>query len=283
MKTAATAPQRIAQDEAFVLHHYDWSESSVILEVFSRQLGRISLVAKGAKKPTSNFRPILLPLLRLELAYSLPRPHEGSSGGGGEIGTLKAAHWASSYTLPQGDALLAGFYCNELLLKLLPRLDAQPALFDLYAQCVALLALQGKPQAARLPEPIDTALTLRAFELLLLRQLGLLPALDTSASGHPVQAHLLYHLVADEGLRLAPESDTQAHHPQLQPCLSGAHWRQLHAALHQGEPFTALLTALLTWDAPARAHLRRSLGHVLHQHLGAPLKTRQMMAALQGL
>ena len=49
---------------------------------------------------------------------------------GGDIGTIKAAHWASGYTLPQGDALLAGFYANELLLKLLPRQDPQPELFD---------------------------------------------------------------------------------------------------------------------------------------------------------
>src|SRR6218665_3484845 len=56
------ADKRIADDPAFVLHSYDWSESSLILEVFCRHQGRVALVAKGAKKPSSNFRPVLLPL-----------------------------------------------------------------------------------------------------------------------------------------------------------------------------------------------------------------------------
>ena len=68
---------------AYVLHRYDWSESSLILEVFTRHHGRIALVAKGAKKPSSNFRPILLPLQPLHLAY----------GGDAEIRTLKGAEW----------------------------------------------------------------------------------------------------------------------------------------------------------------------------------------------
>ena len=53
--------KRIADEPAFVLHRYDWSESSLILEVFTRHHGRIAVVAKGAKRPSSNFRPVLLP------------------------------------------------------------------------------------------------------------------------------------------------------------------------------------------------------------------------------
>ena len=56
------AVRRISHEPAYVLHRYDWSESSLILEVFTRHYGRIALVAKGAKKPSSNFRPVLLPL-----------------------------------------------------------------------------------------------------------------------------------------------------------------------------------------------------------------------------
>ena len=54
--------KRIADEPAFVLHRYDWSESSLILELLTRHHGRIAVVAKGAKKPSSNFRPVLLPL-----------------------------------------------------------------------------------------------------------------------------------------------------------------------------------------------------------------------------
>ncbi len=64
-------PKRIADEPAFVLHSYDWSESSLILETFTRHYGRVALVAKGAKKPSSNFRPVLLPLQPLQLTYTL--------------------------------------------------------------------------------------------------------------------------------------------------------------------------------------------------------------------
>lgn len=270
--------KKITQDAAFILHHYDWSESSVIAEVFSRQLGRISLVAKGAKKPTSNFRAVLLPLQRLELTYSLPTAAEGA-----DIGTLKAAHWVSGYTLPQGDALLAGFYANELLLKLLPRQDAQPALFDSYASCVALLAHQGKTGVAGVAGAAavqgQTAWVLRAFELLLLRHLGLLPDLTHSASGHALQAadSSLLHLQADRGLCLA---QTEAERAIALPV---ACWLGIEQGLHSAAPFAALLPVFLTWPAAQRSALRNNLRHLLHQHIGAPLKTRQLMAALQGL
>lgn len=64
----ATA-HRVSHEPAYVLHRYDWSESSLILEVFTRHHGRIALVAKGAKRPSSNFRPVLLPLQPLQLNY----------------------------------------------------------------------------------------------------------------------------------------------------------------------------------------------------------------------
>ena len=77
------ATKRISEEPAYVLHRYDWSETSLILEVFTRHHGRIALVAKGAKRPTSAFRPVLLPLQPLHLSY----------GGDAEIKTLKSAEW----------------------------------------------------------------------------------------------------------------------------------------------------------------------------------------------
>ena len=73
------AARRIAEEPAYVLHRYDWSESSLILEVFTRRHGRVALVAKGAKRPSSSFRPVLPPLQALRLAF----------GGEGEIRTHK--------------------------------------------------------------------------------------------------------------------------------------------------------------------------------------------------
>ena len=80
--------KRIHHEPAYVLHHYDWSESSLILEAFTRHHGRTALVAKGAKRPSSNFRPILLPLQPLSIGY----------GGDGEISTLKNAECYSRAT-----------------------------------------------------------------------------------------------------------------------------------------------------------------------------------------
>ena len=107
------AARRIADEPAFVLHSYDWSESSLILEVFCRRQGRVALVAKGAKKPSSNFRPVLLPLQPLMLTYTL------AGDGSADIHTLKAAEWVGGHVMPTGDALLSGMYLNELLLRLL--------------------------------------------------------------------------------------------------------------------------------------------------------------------
>ena len=79
------AVRRIADEPAFILHSYPFSESSLILEVFTRSHGRVVLLAKGAKKPTSNFRPVLLPLQPLRLSWSV------SSTGDGEVHALKGA------------------------------------------------------------------------------------------------------------------------------------------------------------------------------------------------
>ena len=115
--------RRIADEPAFVLHRYDWSESSLILELLTRHHGRVAVVARGAKKPSSNFRPVLLPLQPLHVAF----------GGDAEIRNLKGAEWVGGQVMPTGEALLSGYYLNELLLRLLARDDPHPPLFDVYA------------------------------------------------------------------------------------------------------------------------------------------------------
>jgi len=151
------ATKRIADEPAFVLHRYDWSESSLILEVFTRHYGRVALVAKGAKKPTSSFRPILLPLQPLHVAF----------GGDAEIRTLRSAEWQGGHVMPTGDALLSGYYLNELLITLLARDDPHAELFDIYAQIVRVIASEHG-------EVLQAAL--RTFELLLLRETGFCPS-----------------------------------------------------------------------------------------------------------
>lgn len=248
------ATKRISEEPAYVLHRYDWSETSLILEVFTRHHGRIALVAKGAKRPTSSFRPILLPLQPLRLSY----------GGESEVRTLKSAEWVGGHVMPTGEALLSGYYLNELLLQLLARDDAHPALFDVYAQVVQVLASEHT-------EVLEAAL--RSFELLLLREIGLLPQLDRQTlTLAPLDDATVYALVPAGGLRTRGPGDRTG--------LSGAQWRALQQALETGAPFTDTLRAC----AAVMGELKPLLRTLLHYHCGvSTLRTRQMMVDLQSL
>ena len=215
--------KRVTHEPGYVLHHYDWSESSVIVEAFTRAHGRVALVAKGAKRPSSNFRPVLLPLQQLALSW----------GGDAEIRTLKSAEWGGGQVMPTGDALLSGYYANELLMRLLAREDAHPRLFDAYAALVHVLASHEA-------EPLAAA-ALRAFELLLLRETGHLPALDAQTlTFAPLSDDERYRLVAEGGLRAAHADDSA--------WLHGAHWRALTAALADEAPLSATLNTVAELD-----------------------------------
>jgi DNA repair protein RecO (recombination protein O) len=253
------AAQRISDEPAFVLHSYDWSESSLILEVFCRRQGRVALVAKGAKKPTSNFRPVLLPLQPLALTYTL------AGDGSADIHTLKGAEWVGGHVMPTGDALLSGLYLNELLLRLLARADPHVALFDAYAGVVRVLASEHGDAL----EPV-----LRSFELLLLRDIGLLPSLDAETlTLSPLQPAQRYLLVPEGGLRVAASTDRAA--------LPGALWQALQRALDdEATTYTATLRACV----PVSAELKPQLRALLQYHCGSPtLRTRQLMIDLQAL
>lgn len=250
----ASSSKRISDEPAYVLHRYDWSESSLILEVFTRHHGRIALVAKGAKRPSSGFRPTLLPLQRLHLSY----------GGDAEIRTLKGAEWQGGHVMPSGDALLSGYYLNELLMRLLARDDAHSRLFDAYGAVVQVLASEHG-------EALQPAL--RAFELLLLRDIGLLPALDADTMTlEPLDEEAAYTLVAEGGLRRAG--------PQDRASLSGAQWLALQHAVQGHAPFLPTLRV----SAACMAELKPQLRAVLHYHCGVSnLRTRQLMRELQDL
>ncbi|HVZ45337.1 MAG TPA: DNA repair protein RecO [Ramlibacter sp.] len=247
--------KRTADEPAYVLHRYDWSESSLILEVFTRHHGRIALAAKGVKRPSSNFRPVLLPLQRLEIAF----------GGTGEIRQLKSAEWVGGQVMPTGEALLSGYYLNELLLRLIARDDPHAKLFDAYSAAVQVLASEHG-------EALQPAL--RAFELLLLREIGLLPMLDAQTSTlAPLLGDARYSLLPEAGLVETGGDDAR-------PAMAGGQWRQLQEALDGPAPFSAVLP--LT-DSMMQA-LKPQLRALLNYHCGVNvLRTRQMMIDLQSL
>lgn len=247
------ATRRFSDEPAFVLHRYDWSESSLILDVFTRHHGRTAVVAKGVKKPSSSFRPILLPLQPLRIAF----------GGDADIRTLRAAEWVGGHVMPTGEALLSGYYLNELLLKLLARDDPHTHLFDVYAHVVRVLASdQGEVLQA----------ALRTFELLLLREIGLLPALDAQTlTLSQLDDQMHYTLVPESGLRECRAGERG---------LSGQQWGELQAVLGEQVAFTDTLRAC----ALVMQELKPQLRALLHYHCGVgTLRTRQMMMDIQAL
>jgi DNA repair protein RecO (recombination protein O) len=115
-----------------------------------------------------------------------------SWSGGGELKTLIKAEWRGGLPLPGGGALLCGFYLNELLLKLLPREDAHPALYRDYVSALRALTADATPAAQ--------AATLRHFELRLLAELGYALTLTHDvATGTPIEAGERYHYAFDRG------------------------------------------------------------------------------------
>ena len=185
---AAGRIERVHDEPAYVLHSHAWRETSLVLELFSRHHGRVALVAKGAKRPHSPLRSVLLGLQPLRVAWS----------GRGEVRTLTRAEWSGGVAPLAGHALLCGFYFNELLLRLLAREDAHERVLDVYH--ATLLQLGDGVDAIEPP--------LRAFELALLRELGHLPALDReSPGGAPLRADATYRVDSEQGvLRAAGEA-----------------------------------------------------------------------------
>jgi DNA repair protein RecO (recombination protein O) len=240
---------------AYVLHHYDWSESSLILDLFTRERGRLAVAAKGAKRPYSQLRGVLLPFQRLLVSL-------GRGSDDAEVHTLRAAEWAGGAPMPGGGTLFAGFYLNELLLRLLARQDPHALLFDTYAQVLPMIAAGDEAQAQA---------ALRAFELVLLRETGVLPDLDCVT-------HTLQPLRDGAAYALRPESGVTEAIGDA-PRLPGARLVALQAALTHGS-----VGALCEACAPALPALRGALRTLLQYHLGSPqMRTRQVMAEVRKL
>ena len=173
-----SAKQRVDQQPGFVLHSYPYRETSLIVEVFSRDHGRVGLVAKGARRPASQLRGVLMAFQPLFIDWS----------GGGEMKTLVRAEWQGGQPLLGGQALLCAYYLNELLMRLLPREDPHPTLYRAYGDALRALAA-GEGQEV----------ILRRFELALLQELGYGLQLDADADGVPVRPELRYAYIIERG------------------------------------------------------------------------------------
>ena len=170
---------RVQQQAAFILHHRPFRDTSQILDVLSREHGKLALVARGSRGPKSRLRGVLRPFMPLAMSW-VQRS---------DLGTLTGAELHGAPLRLTGDALLSGYYVNELLLHFLHRHDPQPEIFDIYVR--AIEALAGSD---------DVAPCLRQFEIELLRQLGYALNLDHEfGSRDPLQAEQHYEYRFKQG------------------------------------------------------------------------------------
>jgi DNA repair protein RecO (recombination protein O) len=234
---------RVDHQPAFVLHSYAWRETSLIVETLSRDFGRMALVARGAKRPTSQFRGILMPFSPLALSWS----------GRSELKTLVRAEWQGGLAPLRGEGLLAAFYLNELIVRLLPRADAHPLLFASYVQSLAALAAEDGTRDR----------ILGCFELDLLRDLGVAPSFRFCSDGEPIDPRQWYQVDLQRGLQRSVD-------PNDPDRLRGAAVMALARRDLSDPPVLAA----------ARPLLRRLIGYHLE---GKPLNARRVLTDLQSL
>lgn len=222
---------------AFVLHRRDYSNTSLLVDLFAAQVGRFPAIARGARRPRNSASALLQPFQPLWVGLS----------GRGEVRTLTRVESAGRPIVLSGRALPCGFYLNELLVRLLGRQDPHDSLFTFYHA-----ALGG------LVEATDLNSTLRQFELRLLEELGFAPGLDREwHTGSAVEPHQIYQVEPGQGPRAEGSQDANGIR------VSGA----TLLALSQG------LKLQIEQHLEARALLRG----LLEPHLGSkPLKSREL-------
>jgi len=235
---------RIDCQPAYLLHSRPYRNTSLIIDVFSHDHGRVGLVVRGARTARSRWTAVLLPFQQLLLSWQ----------GRGELKTLLAAEVAGPSCWLQGNALIGGLYGNELLLRLLQRDDPHPELLLSYQQLLHELGRHyRRDNSASLLEQV-----LRRFEKQLLQALGYGLLLDREArSGEPVQAEQRYYYYCDEGPVLCASATTAGF------TVSGA---TLLALAHEHD-----------LDAAARREAKQLMRQALRQHLGdRPLHSRRL-------
>ncbi len=242
---AVSSISRQDNQPVYVLHTYPFKETSLVVELFTRDFGRVSAVAKGARRPRSAMRGMLQSF----------QPLLGAWSGKLELKTLHSLEWYAGLLMLQGEALMCGFYLNELLLRLLPREDAHEALFDEYTQTLKLLSLA----------PDNSANILRRFELLLLQSLGYAVPLTHNIRDEAVTAEAHYYYLPEVG-PVSSKHDYQENGVQL----SGK------TLLDMAQDDYA--------DLQTQQQSKQLMRLLLAHYLGdKPLHTRQLLIDLQDL
>lgn len=229
-------------DPAYVLHRYPYKETSLLLKVFTREQGIISLIIKNAKKKKSDAYSLLQCFQPLRMEYSLK----------GELGSLKQVERQGDAPMLANEGFYSAFYLNELILFLLHPHDPAPHIFDLYQH--SLFELNNHLE-----------LSLRIFELNLLKHLGFLPELHRD----------------ETGAKITPEADywlTPGHLPRLMAQSSQGH--ELYA--FKGEDLQNLHTG--QWQEATLKAAKRLCRLFIDDHTrGKNFKSRELFVASRNL
>ena len=230
---------------AFVLHTYPYLETSLVVETFTRNFGRVPLVAKGARRPRSALRGSLLAFQPLQLSWA----------GKSELRTLHKVEWQGGQPFLQGMSLICGFYLNELLVRLLHRDDPHEQLFLYYQQTLAALSIQK-----------DYTPVLRHFEQRMLQELGYALTLNHDvASGKPMNPDKEYRYEIERG-PVALETGANSYGLQL---------RGKTLLDMEQDDYSDVVT---------RQQSKALMRYILNHYLGdQPLHTRQLLKDLQQL
>ncbi|MFQ5609459.1 MAG: DNA repair protein RecO [Woeseiaceae bacterium] len=231
---------RVRQQPAYLLHQRPFRDTSLLIDVFSREHGKLALVARGARSQKSRLKPLLRPFMPLRLSW-VQRT---------DLGTLTGAELDGQPLSLTGDALLSGYYVNELILHLLHRHDAQPEVFAAYSQAIGLLASAADPAPA-----------LRSFEIELLRLLGYAVNFEFEAVTHDdIDPSAFYEYRAEQGpVRVA---------------------RDEGAMVFSGEVLIAMRDHRIAEPEALLAASRLLRGVIAHHLDGRELKSRKVLVDL---
>ncbi len=245
MAAAHNRSHRQDNQAVYVLHTYPFKETSLVVELFAHGFGRVATTAKGARRPRSAMRGMLQSFQPMLATWS----------GKLELKTLHGLEWGGGLLMLQGEALMCGFYMNELLLRLLPREDPHEALFEYYSATLKTLAKEK-----------DLATTLRRFELKLLQELGYAIPLSVDNNSLPILEEGNYRYEAEIGaIRISNASRSQ----------SGISLAGKTLINMEKDDYSHMQT---------QQQSKQLMRYLLAHHLGdKPLHTRQLLIDLQGL
>lgn len=245
---AVASPHSHRQDNqpVYVLHTYPFKETSLVVELFAHGFGRVATTAKGARRPRSAMRGMLQSFQPLIATWS----------GKLELKTLHSLEWGGGLLLLKGEALMCGFYLNELLLRLLPREDPHGSLFEYYSATLKILA-----------NCEDLATTLRRFELKLLQELGYAIPLQHDVNNTQIEVDANYRYLAEQGATRLNGSPAQVN--------NGIQLLGKTLIDMESDDYS---------NAQTKQQSKQLMRYLLAHYLGEkPLHTRQLLIDLQDL